>query len=311
MGLPVQLLDLVRARRLPYLVTLHDYWWVCANANLLTNYSHESCAGPQGYLNCTHCVVARARQPVLWGATPAIIGGLAWRARRLRLALAAATQILTPSTFVRQWYGAHGLSSEHIRVLDLGVERPPAALDLPVRMQDGVIRFLYLGSVAPLKGVHVIIEALRQLHGQVELWIAGDLSIEPDYTQRLRDLATPQVRFLGRLARRQVWETLAQVDALLAPSLCQESYGLAAREAQVAGLPVIAAASGALIDVVTHEVNGLLVAPGVVEAWRSTLQRCLDEPGLLPRLRAHIPPPPTVDEHVEQIEMAYQEIVKQ
>jgi glycosyltransferase involved in cell wall biosynthesis len=167
MGLPTQLLDLVRARGLPYVVTLHDYWWVCANANLLTNYSHESCAGPRGYLNCTHCVVARAQRPALWGVTPAIIGGLAWRARRLHRVLDAAACLLTPSDFVRQWYAAHGVTRTPIRVLGLGVERPVRELHLPARTQDGVIRFLYLGGIAPLKGVHVIIEAVQQVRGQV------------------------------------------------------------------------------------------------------------------------------------------------
>jgi glycosyltransferase involved in cell wall biosynthesis len=224
--------------------------------------------------------------------------------------LESAACLLTPSGFVRQWYAAHGVAGTRIGVLGLGVERPPTDLHLPARPQDGVIRFLYLGGIAPLKGVHVIIEALQQVRGQVELWIGGDLAVKPDYTQRLRSIATPNIRFLGRLTRPQVWETLAQVDAVLVPSLWQETYCLAAREAQVAGVPVIASAIGALNDVVTHEVNGLLVPPGTVEAWRAALQRCVDEPALLPRLRAHIPQPPTVDEHVDQIELVYQGVVK-
>src|SRR5687767_11558372 len=32
MGLPTALLDVVNEHNLPYIVTLWDYWWICANA---------------------------------------------------------------------------------------------------------------------------------------------------------------------------------------------------------------------------------------------------------------------------------------
>jgi glycosyltransferase involved in cell wall biosynthesis len=309
MGWPTTLVDVLRARGLPYLVTLHDYWWVCANANLLTNYSHERCAGPRGYVNCAHCVVARAQQSALWAAAPALIGGLAWRAQRLRAVLAGAAHLLTPSTFVRQWYAAHGIPVEQMQVCALGVERPPAHFVPQAKTGQGGMRFLYLGGIAPLKGVHVIVEALRQVRGAAELWIAGDLAADADYSQGLQQQATASMRFLGRLTRQQVWESLSQVDAVLVPSLWHETYCLAAREAQVAGVPVLASALGALTEAVTHEVNGLLVPPGDVAAWATALQRCIDQPELLPHFRAQLPTPPTVDEHVDRVEAVYQGLV--
>ena len=60
MGFPVQLLHLLRQRRIPYVVTLHDYWWICANAQLLTNYGQQICDGPRLWLNCGRCALARA-----------------------------------------------------------------------------------------------------------------------------------------------------------------------------------------------------------------------------------------------------------
>lgn len=74
MGLPLSLLAVLRERRIPYLVTLLDYWWLCANANLLTNHGHQRCGGPRASLNCTRCVVARSGSPLAWGASPALWG---------------------------------------------------------------------------------------------------------------------------------------------------------------------------------------------------------------------------------------------
>ncbi|HRA68754.1 MAG TPA: glycosyltransferase [Caldilinea sp.] len=96
MGLPVSLFDVLHTRRIPYVVTLHDYWWQCANANLLTNYDATPCDGPQAYLNCTRCAVARAGSTAAWGAAPLLWGVLADRNRRLHPLLASAAALLTP-----------------------------------------------------------------------------------------------------------------------------------------------------------------------------------------------------------------------
>ena len=60
MGLPAALLDTLHRRRIPTVITLHDYWWVCANAQLVTNYDQSICAGPRhNWFNCSRCALAR------------------------------------------------------------------------------------------------------------------------------------------------------------------------------------------------------------------------------------------------------------
>ena len=82
MGLPTALLARLDRMQIPYIITLHDYWWVCANAQLLTNYSGEVCDGPKGYLNCTRCAVARGGEHA-WFAAPALWGSLQLSWQRL------------------------------------------------------------------------------------------------------------------------------------------------------------------------------------------------------------------------------------
>lgn len=308
LGLPVALFDQLHQRKLPYLVTLWDYWWFCANANLLTNHSQQNCAGPQAYLNCTRCVVSRAGRSAAWVTAPAILGSLAWRGHLLKQILNRAQQIIAPSTFVQDWYLAHGVAGHKLHVLGSGVEAPPAHYAPAPRPLGRPLRLLYLGSIAPLKGVHILLQALAQVNGAVELWIAGDPAVDPPYTAQLRQWATAQTAFLGRLARPQIWATLAQVDAVLVPSLSYETYCFVAREAFAAGVPVIAAAIGALSEVVVDNVNGLLVPPGDVAAWRAAIQRCVDQPELLPAWRRKITQPITVAQHVDQIEAIYQQV---
>ena len=129
--------------------------------------------------------------------------------------------------------------------------------------------------------------------------MAGSEAFDPAYAQQLRSRAGPRVRFMGGLSREQVWACLAEVDMLAVPSLWYEAFSLIAHEAFVAGVPVIASRLGALAEVVHEGVNGLLVPPQDVDAWTAALQRLVDEPLLLERLRAGVRQPLDVTQHVQ------------
>lgn len=303
LGLPAAMLELVWRRALPLVITLHDYWWICANAQLLTNYSRECCDGPQMYLNCTRCVLARADTPYLAAAAPLVTAGLAWRGRLLRRILDRADALVASTNFVRDWYVGHGADPEKTRVLVPGID--PPSLPIRTRHADGTIRFLYVGGLAMQKGVHVAVQAFRHVEGDAELWIAGDTAFDPEYTAELRAGATPRVRFLGRLSRDEVWQTLATVDVVLVPSLWYETFCFVIHEAFAAGVPVFASALGALRERVNDGVDGRLLPAGDVDAWGAAMQHVVDAPDHLERLHAGIATPPSTSDYARAVEAIY------
>ena len=303
MGLPVRLLHTLQRGRIPYLVTLHDYWWICANAQLLTNYGQQMCDGPRLWLNCGRCALARAGLGVIWPAAPALAPLLAARARLQRRALEQAHRLIAPTRFVKDWHVGHGLPAAQIEVLPHGIERP--LRPVPRMRSAGPIRFACIGGLAWQKGIHVLIEAFERVKGEAELWVAGSEASDPAYAQRLRSAAGSRVRFMGGLSREQVWSCLAEVDALVVPSLWYEAFSLIAHEAFVAGVPVIASRLGALAEVVHDGIDGLLVSPQDVAAWTAALQRVVDEPLLLERLRAGVRAPLDVAQHVQLLGDVY------
>lgn len=306
MGLPVQLIGLVRRRRIPLVVTLHDYWWVCSNAQLLTNFGQQLCGGPRAWLNCGRCALARAGFDSLWPGAPALVPFLAIRARMLRDVLLSAGRVIAPTHFVRDWYAAHGIPSGRLQVLPHGIE--PPSTPSPASRPGGILRIACIGGLSPSKGVHILVEAIKGLAGRAELWIAGDESADPSYSRALRARAGDNVRFLGALAHQQVWECLGQVDILAVPSLWYETFSLIAHEAFAARVPVVASKSGALAEVVRDEIDGLLIPPGDVAAWQSALLRLINEAGLLDQLRSGVRPPMDLSEHVRRLAGAYAEV---
>jgi len=308
MGLPVSLVDQLRQRNLPYVITLHDYWWVCANAQLVTNYSQQLCDGPKLYLNCARCALARSGQPQLWPALPALIGPLAWRNRLLWRVMHTAHKLIAPSEFMRNWYEAQGIPTDKLQLIPHGLDSPPRRAK-QTRKSSSLLRFAYIGGLSWQKGVHVLLDAFKGVDDQAELWVAGDESADPGYVSSLRALASPNVRFLGKLTREAVWDTLYQVDVVVVPSMWYEAFSFIVSEAFAAGVPVVASRLGPLAYRVHDGVDGLLVPPDDSQSLQNALTRFFEEPGLLPKLQAGIGPVRTVEEHAVEIEALYKAIL--
>jgi len=142
-----------------------------------------------------------------------------------------------------------------------------------------------VGNLNPTKGTDIFLEALaaaRRVEPALFGVIVGpELSTRKAFAARLRDLAASSplssgVRFLGR--RLDVERVLAILD-FYAQASRSEGVGMAAMEASAMGLPVIASASGGLVDVVDDGVTGALVEPADVGALSEAMVKLsADEP---------------------------------
>jgi glycosyltransferase involved in cell wall biosynthesis len=150
---------------------------------------------------------------------------------------------------------------------------------------------IFLGRVLPHKGIHFLIEGLP---AGVALDVVGPT---PDaaYLERLRGLAAGrEVRFSGALPDAAVIARLGEAMALVHPTPVDERgsagahelFGLALVEAMARGCPVIASDAASLPEIVTPEIDGLLVPPNQPAAIGAAILRLRDEPGLWERLSA-------------------------
>ena len=316
MGLPVKaLMDTDLAP--PLVVTLHDYWWVCANAQLITDYDRQVCDGPRWWLNCARCGLARAGASagLPQALSPLVAPLFARRAALLRGLVPRVAAWIAPTAFVANWHSAHGLPTERMHIVGHGIELPPEdAVQAPkVSLgQNGqpANNFAYIGGLAHQKGVHILIDAFNELPSSARLTIAGDETAFPDYCAFLRTRAThPGIDFIGRLDREGVWQNLNQTDVLVVPSLWYETSSLVVQEAFATGTPVVAAGHGALAERVHHGTDGLLTPPDDVLELRCTLQRLMDEPALLTQLQSGIKPVMDMAQHERQTEQVYRQVL--
>jgi glycosyltransferase involved in cell wall biosynthesis len=296
-GHAASLVDVLRRRRIPYVYQVQDWWAPCARTNLL-HATRALCPGPAAG-RCTRCLPLTGMAPSgLWNR-------LLYRRRYavMRAALRDAAAVVMGSRFVLDSYRALGWLEEG-QVVPYGIEPPePAAPRGPVA---GPVRFATLGSVMPHKGVHVAVAAFRDVAPEaatLDVW--GDERIRPDYAAELRGLASAAVRFRGPFEEGGRPEVFASMDVLIAPSLGLESFGLAVREAQARGVPVVASRRGALAEAVVPGVDGELFEPGDVAGLASLVARLARRPQTVDEWRRALPAVKRMDEHAREIDAVY------
>ena len=87
-------------------------------------------------------------------------------------------------------------------------------------------------------------------------------------------------RVVFRGFREDVWAELSQIHLLVHCSLIPEPFGQVVVEGMAAGVPVIAADAGGPAEIITHNVDGILTAPGDVAALAAAMRRIRDDASL-------------------------------
>jgi glycosyltransferase involved in cell wall biosynthesis len=123
--------------------------------------------------------------------------------------------------------------------------------------------FVYVGRLAPEKGILELLDAFEQVIervGAARLEIAGDGPLRGRVEAEIeRRRLAGNVAVHGWLDRAELDEILATAWATVVPSQWEEPLGLVAVESIVRGVPVIASAMGGLTEAVEDGRTGLLV----------------------------------------------------
>jgi glycosyltransferase involved in cell wall biosynthesis len=146
---------------------------------------------------------------------------------------------------------------------------------------DGVLA-VYVGRLAPEKGIHVALEAMRQVlargDGKVSFALAGH---GPDEA-RCRATAPPGTIFMGRLTGRALSEFYASADIFVFPSIT-ETFGNVVLEAMSSRLALVAPDLGATTELATTE-TALQFPSQDPAALADRVERLVRDPALRRRI---------------------------
>jgi len=232
---------------IPVVQTLHNYRLLCANGMFLRKErTCEDCVVRGPWNAVRHgCYRGSRLQTAVWADHTA--------ANRRRGTWQQHVDCFTvPSAFAREKLLAADLPPERVVVKPNSVPDPGE----PQMAGQGAV---FIGRLAREKGVHLLIEAWREMGG-APLLIAGTGPEEIHLREQAADVSG--VRFLGEIDGGGVISALQAAAFTIVPSIWYENFPVSLAEAMACGRPSVAASPSALDEFVDHGRTGLRFESG-------------------------------------------------
>jgi glycosyltransferase involved in cell wall biosynthesis len=328
---------IARELGIPTVATLHDYTLICASGGQRVHRSEEHVCAVIDPRRCSRCFTEhnffeRARfgpapEPVhvtpiqrlrglmrrqagaapVQAKPPIPASQIEERLEAVKEVFASTDLFIAPSPNLGTEYRRLGLPEEKLLVSDYGFVRPRI---VPRTARTSRLRVGFVGTLVWHKGMHVLLEAIRQLpQDRVELKVYGNPKEFPDYSAALKAQARGlPVRFMGRFERDAVGEVYANLDVLVVPSLWPENSPLVIHEAFMAGLPVVGSRQGGTQDLVSDGTNGFLYEAFDARELAAVLQRFIDDPALVDRLSANAPAVKSIEDDARDLIAIYRRL---
>lgn len=265
-GLGTSLIRVCQELALPYIITLHDAWWLCERQFMVQG-NGQYCAQKTIDLRVCEMCVPSARH-------------LTERRILMNECLKHAAFLLSPSQSHLELYSANGFAGKNLIVNRNGFVWPKHP---HLKRQSTMpLRFGYVGGNEAVKGFPLIRKAFEKIDRSdwelvivdntlklgfksidTSLWkVSGTIKVIPSYTSDGID------------------DFFDQFDVLLFPSQWQESFGLTVREALARDVWVITTAPGGQSEDVTDGINGTLIPISAQEKdLRLAIEALLEKTG--------------------------------
>lgn len=324
----VRLVDASHETGSKVVLTYHTPTVSCARGTMMWM-GRAPCDGTLDRRRCTRCTLADHGVPPVFRAAiarmPQAVGdalgraglaGGAFTALRLASLIGAghrrfadlarqADRIVAPCTWVCEVLRRNGVPEEKLVLCRQGLSRRHgswAALQSDAESRDapGELLLGYFGRLDRTKGVDIVVEALRRApNASVRFEIYGIRQPGCEgYAAQLERAAAkdPRIALRPALMPGAVGEAMRRCDLVVVPSRWLETGPLVVLEAFAAGTPVLGARLGGIAELVSDQVDGLLIPPEDPGAWASAIAALAAAPERVARLCAGIRPPRTMDD---------------
>ncbi len=233
----------------------------------------------------------------------------------LRKTLHEIATICDKVVLLTRWYYdillKNGIAAEKLEIITQGLPLKDTAVEDPRSVNDKPLRLIFIGRISPLKGLHLLIDAMKLIDcRRVSLHIYGS-STDQQYEKqcKISSVSMPNIKWMGQLGQVDVIPTIQRYHALVLPSTFSEMSPLVIQEAFAAGIPVIASNTYGNAEQVTDGLNGLLFAFNDAEALSQSILQLADKPDLLSRLRKGIDIPKSFGQIGNEYYQLYQHLL--
>jgi glycosyltransferase involved in cell wall biosynthesis len=326
-----------RKRSIPVVFSYHTPTVSCQRGTLL-RFGTEICDGTLDVHRCAQCTLHGLGldkfSSTLAASLPQSVGrligrfdvsGAAWTALRMneliglrhdavRGLLAEVNHCVALCQWVKDLLLHIGVPDHKVTVSRQGLCHPVSNgnsdQEEAIKSHRSTVRMAFLGRLDPVKGVHILVRALRATTSanlRLDIFGISQGRRNEEYAHNLKVEAAgdDRITFHAPIPGGQVIPTLRTYDAVAIPSQCMETGPMVVLDAFAARIPVIGSRLGGIAELLQHDVNGLLVEPTSVAAWAEALRSFSESTKLRARLRTGVCMPRTMTTAADEIEAVY------
>jgi len=251
-------------------VTLHDYYLICANnGQLYKHHTRERCRGPS-LSACMSCIPT--------------VGAEDFRMRSLDIGrtIALADRVVAPSMFLRDMIEANLDGCPPISLVENTYVGPQSAVaERPAG--DGPMRFAYFGNLSLVKGIGDLLEAAAMLldrgtdHFTVQVHgsqLFTDAALDEKIANGKARLGD-KLQFMGRYDQDDLAQRMADAHCVVFPSLWWENAPLVIYEALHHGRRIISYPHGGAAEILNRYGTGVLAEASHPAALADAMQKSM------------------------------------
>ncbi len=142
---------------------------------------------------------------------------------------------------------------------------------------------IFVGRLAPEKGIDTLLQAWHLLQQPIPLKIVGAGPLQQQVAKASR--RNSSIHWMGQLPVDQVLALIGDAACLVMPSICYEHFPRTIAEAFAKGTPVIASRLGAMTELIDDGRTGLLVKPADAADLASKLTHFFAGSSTFPAMR--------------------------
>jgi len=337
--LSVTLIKEIKIRNIPIVFTLHDYWLICPQWHFLKkdlsrcniddikecinclDYQLKIRQGPKKLYNAFRSLIPKyltylLRKVYVFTTKPTFNTNKAMqdikdRAALIRNLLKDVDLFISPSRFLKGKFVEFGIPLDKIKISSYGIND---RLFKNIQKKDSsIIRFGFIGTILPAKGLHVAIEAFNKLKSNASFKVYGKLypyrgfEWYPGYIKKITK--SKNIKFMQDFNNEDIAKVFSEIDVLIVPSIWYENSPLTIQEAFLSKTPVIASRIGGIPELIKDGENGLLFKVADSNELLGKIKLMLNESHMLEKLKAGILKPRSIDENSKELDKIYSNLI--
>lgn len=276
-----------KENNIPIIITLTDFCMICHYSTMI-NKKGEYCTGSDRGEKCKECKTYEVESSKR-------------RYENAKWMLTVAEKLIVPSKFVADVYNNDFPNLEYT-VIPHGISNI-----FKYKERKKTTKYIYIGTVSPLKGIHTLIKAFLQLEGNVSLNIIGDGDCVYYNKLKIMALNDHRISFSNGVSPEKMPRVYGECDCVVVPSLWYETYNFVLREAIQSGCLGICSNIGAMPEIIQQGENGFVFDPGNVQSLLRVL--CLARDFDWDKYR--VTTFPSTEEEAMKYQAIYQNVYKQ